>query len=372
MLIVAVWRGGARRYDEEISMLAKLAVFVCIGASLCRGEEGRWNAKAAAAYLDQRAEWWMTWPNAARDHGTFCVSCHTAVPYALSRPRLRRAMGETASAGAEQKLIANVGKRVRLWAEVQPFYFSNKDAPNRSAESRATEAVLNALVLSVSAGESDALSPGLKIAFDNMWAAQIADGPNRGAFPWLDFHNRPWEADDSQYYGSALAAVAAGRRPTDSRRTDLLVAYLRREFASQSLVNKTMALWAAAKLPGILTADEKAALVRDLAGAQGPDGGWSLTALAGAWKRRDGTALPTATDGYAAGLVAYAMAEAGVSRTNPTLAAGLRWLAQNQSAVDGRWVGYSLNKDRDLNSDVGRFMSDAATAYAVLALTLEQ
>ena len=29
-----------------------------------------WSPKAAAAYLDQRAEWWMGWEGAARDHGT--------------------------------------------------------------------------------------------------------------------------------------------------------------------------------------------------------------------------------------------------------------------------------------------------------------
>lgn len=50
-----------------------------------------WDQKAAAAYLDQRQSWWMEWPRAARDHETFCVSCHTAVPYALSRPGLRKA-----------------------------------------------------------------------------------------------------------------------------------------------------------------------------------------------------------------------------------------------------------------------------------------
>jgi squalene-hopene/tetraprenyl-beta-curcumene cyclase len=42
-----------------------------------------WSPKAAAAYLDRRADWWMGWQGAARDHGTFCVSCHTALPYAL-------------------------------------------------------------------------------------------------------------------------------------------------------------------------------------------------------------------------------------------------------------------------------------------------
>src|ERR1700751_1613695 len=50
---------------------------------------GSWDQKGAAAYLDQRQSWWMNWPKAARDHETFCVSCHTAVPYALSRPALR-------------------------------------------------------------------------------------------------------------------------------------------------------------------------------------------------------------------------------------------------------------------------------------------
>src|SRR5262245_14307719 len=72
-----------------------------------------WSPQAAASYLDGRQNWWVTWPNAARDHETFCVSCHTTVPYALARPILRTTLGERDLSAAERGLLANVTKRVR-------------------------------------------------------------------------------------------------------------------------------------------------------------------------------------------------------------------------------------------------------------------
>src|SRR5258708_2921417 len=76
---------------------------------------GPWSSKAAAAYLDQRADWWMGWQGAARDHGTFCVSCHTALPYALARAALRDSAADDAPSSNERRLLDNVTKRVRLW-----------------------------------------------------------------------------------------------------------------------------------------------------------------------------------------------------------------------------------------------------------------
>src|ERR1700691_3082391 len=98
------------------------------------GAVGSWNPKAAAAYLDQRVEWWMTWPGASRDHETFCVSCHTAVAYTLARPALRSALGETAPSPDEIRCLENVTKRVRLWGQVKPFYGGKNAAPSRGTE----------------------------------------------------------------------------------------------------------------------------------------------------------------------------------------------------------------------------------------------
>ena len=86
-----------------------------------------WGGKAAAAYLDERIAWWMGWPSAARDHDTFCVSCHTAVPYAMARPSLRSTLGEQTASTLERRLLDNVAKRVRMWKEVErqaTHYFS--------------------------------------------------------------------------------------------------------------------------------------------------------------------------------------------------------------------------------------------------------
>jgi squalene-hopene/tetraprenyl-beta-curcumene cyclase len=215
-----------------------------------------WDQKAAATYLDQRAGWWMEWPKAARDHETFCVSCHTAVPYALSRPALRQGLAEAAPSANERRLLDNVTKRVRLWKEVAPFYSDADRGVYKTVESRGTESVLNALILASNDAQSGRLSNDTRAALDNMWAEQQTTGDKAGAWLWLRFANEPWEADDSDFYGATLAAVAAGRAPENYRarpeiqnHIEMLREYLNRERAAQTTINRVALLWASAKLP---------------------------------------------------------------------------------------------------------------------------
>src|SRR5215210_7028359 len=98
-----------------------------------------WDARAAAAYLDGRQAWWLTWPSAARDHGTACVSCHTALPYALVRPVLRTQLREGTVSAAERQMLEHVTTRVRLGNDVEPYYPDQTRGLPKTSESRGTE-----------------------------------------------------------------------------------------------------------------------------------------------------------------------------------------------------------------------------------------
>ena len=342
-----------------------------------------WNRKAAAAYLDSRESWWMEWTASTRDHGTFCISCHTQLPYALARPALRAALGEQEAAEYERRLIENVVKRVRLGEAARPYY-GDKGYGHRAGESRGTESVLNALVLASHDAQSGRLSDDTRAAFENMWVLQQTSG----AWLWLQFDQEPWEADDSDYYGATLAAMAVGIAPENyaampaiQDNLKRLREYLNWESTNQSSINRIFLLWASARLTGLISPEQKKLIIDEVLNRQQPDGGWrlatiswkwnrwSLKSLVNMWWREDGTPMNGNSDGLATGLATLTLQEAGVPRDNVQLQRGLAWLLNNQNTAEGFWPATSVNKRRHMSSDTGRFMSDAATAFAVLSLT---
>ena len=381
-------KAGVRRTAGLLACLVAGAMVAC--SHTAPKVSNSWDPKAAATYLDYRAAWWMEWTGSARDHGTFCISCHTALPYALARPALRAALTEQGPSVNEHRLVENVAKRVRLWNDVGPYY-SDQGYDHKTAESRGTEAVLNALILACHDSQNDRLSDDARAAFDNMWALQQTTGDNRGSWFWLQFDQEPWEANDSAYYGAALAAIAVGTAPGNYRSTPeiqdnlkRLRGYLNRESAAQSTINHVFLLWASTKLPELLARDQQEAIIKEILSKQQADGGWRLASIAWRWNgwslrsfvnmwlREDGTPMDGNSDGVATGVITFALQETGVPRDNSQLERGISWLMSNQNAAEGFWPASSVNKRRHMSSDTGRFMSDAATAFAVLALTEHQ
>ena len=366
-----------------------------IGLALSRpaaGQGPEWDPKATRTYLDGRGDWWTSWPSAARGQGTFCVSCHTAVPYAVVRPALAKGPGGVPVPAGHDRILTSVRTRVEKWDELLSVDPEGKDplatfyggAKRESALD--TESVLNALVLVANDPRAGgALGALTAKALDHMWARQRLTGDFKDAWDWLDFGLRPWEKDGA-YFGATLAAVAAGsagdlypRRGTAEvrDRETALRGYLKTNAGATSYIHyRALGLWADSHLKGVFTDDERKRLIDDLFGVQRADGGWgsgdfgkkSPEAAAGGWTIVKAYPDGATSDGYATGLAVLALKRSGVPATDDRLKKGVAWLV-SQQAADGTWPAVYLNRDRDPASNVGKFMRDAGAAFAALALT---
>ena len=371
---------------------AALFASLSLSAEAPGGAPG-WDKEAAARYLDARMDIWWTKAKPLKNPAgeTKCLSCHTAIPYALARPALRKAMGVAAPTAHETTILDSVRTRMAHLDDQQPFYDHTED---KKVESRGVEAVMNAFLLTSHDLDTGASTPDAvtQKALARLWAVQRTDG----AWDWLNFGLEPYETADAVFHGATVAAMAAGSpagrsasaTPEGRAGIKKLRQYLQANLLSQRLFNQTWALLADSRMPTVLIASERDTIVRSLEARQRSDGGWALADLGGwRWSKTTGPyAAPGATDAaqlsesdaYATGLVIYAMKQAGLG-ARPAVHKGLTWLRANQQAVRpgdeawAPWRAHSLNFDREHGGEKGEpwrrmFMSDLATAFAVLAL----
>jgi squalene-hopene/tetraprenyl-beta-curcumene cyclase len=294
----------------------------------------------AAKFLDEMA---VSWTRERK-----CGSCHSHFPYLFARPVL----GKQPSPALDE-VRAFFEQRVAHW-----------DDDQSAAKPRADgEVIATATALALSdAATGNPLHPLTRAALDRIWSVQKPDG----GFEWIKCAWPPLEHDD--YYGALVVALGVGHAPgaysqTPAAQSGLghLRAYLAKNPAPD-LHHRTVLLWAATQIDGLMSAAQKDATIQQLRGLQHSDGGWSLPSL-GSWKRRDGTPNdPNApSDGYATGLVVYVLRQTGVPTTDPALERGAEWLRTHQR-TSGRWF------TRSLNTDSKNYISRIGTAYCVLAL----
>lgn len=289
----------------------------------------------AAAYLDGVGVGWT------RERK--CVTCHTNLPYLMARPKL---------AGDEG------------WKEVRKFLEADATAWAAGGKTRGTAFVVaTALGLAATDAHAGKLTQPTRDALDRMWKDQRADG----GWNWIKCDWPPMEHDD--YYGVTLAALAVGLAPDGYAKTDAAVAglakmrgYLEKNGAPD-LHHATMLLWASTKVDGLMNKGQQKGVVAQLKAVQRPDGGWSLPGL-GQYRRRDEGKTPNVaadSDGYATGLAVYVLRQAGVPAADPAVSRGAAWLRANQRE-SGRWFTRSLNTDR------AHYITNAGSAFAVMAL----
>jgi hypothetical protein len=148
-------------------------------------------------------------------------------------------------------------------------------------------------------------------------------------------------------------------------------------------------LLASTRLEGLLNRDQKDALTAYLRQRQNADDGWSLYKL-GPWtwskagppsgpEGKPDVSLLSMSDAYATGLIAYVLRQTGLPASHPEVRRATAWLEAKQAEVQVDqshwkcWRTDSLNYDHEHGGSDGEpwrrmFMSDAATAFAALAL----
>lgn len=339
-------------------LLASVALAVSATGCSPKSEELRadWQVHAAR-YLDESAASWLASPPPI-GNVRCAMSCHTTFPYVMVRSSLAPFAKTPAADEARARFEARVADATAGTAI--PFY--GNDADDKGRQSHATEAVLNAAALALDdVGSGEPLSTSATIALDRMWAEQRADG----TWDWLEFGLEPWETRND--FGAALAALVAGSVPASSTGMQeagmtKLVGYIQKRVDSMVLHDRAMVLWASGKLTTLLDPAQADTIAADLAKTQLEDGGFSLGAWGQGYLAEDSA---TDSDGYATAIAVLALCSGtaeGAGRSD--VKRGLAWLEHNQ-AEEGSWQGRSVNDD---TTQVEGFMTDAATAYAALAL----
>jgi squalene-hopene/tetraprenyl-beta-curcumene cyclase len=287
-----------------------------------------------------------------------CFSCHTGYPYLLART----SVGDAKADGPKEarKFLED---RVAAWDRGGKGKGYRKGEGFIEVSEGISEVVAIAATLAINDGQTTGkLQPATRTALARMWELQQADG----AWNWNKEELAPLEHDD--YFGAVYAAIGVGHAPEGYAQSEAAkngVAKLVRYFEKTPAPDphhKTYLLWASLALDGLMDKAEHERTIKSLLALQHEDGGWSLPSLGG-WKRANGDPQDKAapSDGYATGLVLYVLRQAGIAATEKPIQRGIAWLKANQRE-SGRWFTRSLNRDGK------HYISNAGTAYAILAL----
>jgi squalene-hopene/tetraprenyl-beta-curcumene cyclase len=337
--------------------MRKLLTLVAILIATTSTLSADWSPELAARYLDGRQKEWFSWKPAMQADGP-CVSCHTGMTYLLARPVLRRALKES------QPTMYETGLLDRLRTKVG-------EKPPGALQS--VETIFSAMFLSREDARGT-MSAHTQKAFDQLWALQASDGAGKGGWRWYAANLDPWENAESGYYGASLAALALGQTSSTYREVAnirdhaaMLVTFLTNPPAPRRLHDRLALLWGTSELRSLLSEGERTAIVADVFGKQQPDGGWTIESL-GPWMAHPDAPPASGSNAYATAFAAFALRRSGVAANDPRLARALTWLASKQDPQTGAWPAVSMNKRYPDGSMESRFMQDAATAFASLAL----
>lgn len=308
----------------------------------------------ALDYLEHGAQAWNTKRK--------CVTCHTNGIYMTIRPALSDKLGKPTE--SNRQFFVDVLNQLEK-EDVDALKQSTKPAQ----------------VIYTAAGLAEwdkhvtrQLSPETERALKLMFSIQKETGTWGTLNCWP-----PYESDAFHEATVAAMAVAAAPGWLDGLKDDKQLAaveslkkYLRTETPPHDY-GRLLLLWASARMPDLLDANQKSELMAMVWKHQRDDGGWSIRTFAApeAWgggnragrlKAEPDRDNPS-SDGHQTGLAVIVLRESGVPANDPRLQKAIGWIKSNQRA-SGRWWTKSLN------TDSWHFITYSGTAFPILALSM--
>lgn len=312
------------------------------------------SVEKALAYLNDASTAW----NGQRK----CVACHTNGIYMTMRPALRKQLGEPDP--REREFFVNV------------LAAKQKEAATNLQKGTTPEQII---YLAAGLAEWDRhvtgkLSPETDAALRLMFRVQRKEGMWRALDCWP-----PYESDE--YHPATVAAMAVAAAPgwldhlTDAEAkvgVERLRTYLR-ETPPPHDYARVLLLWAAGRMPDLLSDAKRRELIDLLTSKQRADGGWSIRVFAqpeqwgkgnrAEFLRSEPEFADPPSDGHMTGLAVIVLRESGLPKDDPRLVKAVAWLKSNQRS-SGRWWTKSLNTEQY------HFITYSGTAFPLWALAL--
>ena len=306
---------------------------------------------AANDYLEKGAHAWASTRK--------CVACHTTGVYLQARPALTPVLGKP-SDEMREFFVKELARSKEM------------DIEKLKGGIRPTQVAYIAQGLAEwDAHVTGKLSDETRDALALMLTLQGEDGSWGNTECWPPF-------ESSDYQGATIAALALATAPGYLDEMDeeqaAVVAKLKDYFRTTEPAHdyaRLLLLWTAARMPGLITEQQKRETIDMLWRHQRSDGGWSIRTFSSPEKWGGGNraeklrAEPEFTDppsdGHQTGLVVLVLRESGVKADDERIQQAVRWLRSNQRQ-SGRWW------TRSLNTDDYHFITYSGTFYALLAL----
>ncbi len=308
------------------------------------------SAHLADRYLTNGALAW------SRSEG--CISCHTNGSYLTVRGALTSRLGPPP-------------------VEVRSFFVEQVRKLTGTSGLKSDVTGTSTAYIALGLAEWDvhvtkSLSPETDQALRLMFSAQLENGSwfNQTCWPPLE---------SSEFQVTTVAALAVATAPgwlaeldDDGlqEQVDKLKEYLQQTDPLNDY-GRISLLWAATRIPALLTDVQKQAFIDMTWSHQRADGGWSIRTFAKPEDWGEGNRAERLraepefdnppSDGHMTGLAVLILRDAGMAVVDPRIQAAVNWLKTNQRE-SGRWW------TRSLNNDSYHFITFSSTGYALLAL----